>query len=148
MTTVETIDFDSVFHDITARLQKETEQRLHPPLIRLWDGDWNLRGEVKQEITASFTFRDDDTGMGVLEMPLDYYLSRWCVDVDERAPGVNIHVTVDKDGSRWGGRACSVKVLKGTDGRKIVRVEFKHDREELKYILVYPNPFACPPAFN
>lgn len=141
--TAPAIDFDSAFDEITARLKKEAEKRLQPPLIRLFDGNWNLRGPVKQEINASFQFLDGDTGIGTLDMPLDYYLSKWCIDTNAR-PTVNIHVTVDKDGARWGGRADSVKVIKDTDGRKMCRVTFKHDLEELNYMLVFPNPFLPP----
>jgi hypothetical protein len=140
MATVSTIDFDATFNDIAARLQKEADQRLVPPLIRFWDGDWNLRGVCKREIDANFVFADNETGTGSLSMPLDYYLSRWLVDVDER-PTTNVHITVDKDGARWDGRMDELQVLKDEQGMRYVRVIFKSSYEELHHILAWSNPF-------
>lgn len=140
---VETIDFDAVFADITERIQKEKERRLIPPLVRLWDGDWNLRGYVKRENSASFQYIDNETGTGVIEMPADYYLSRWVVDVHKR-PTTNVHITVDKDGARWGGRLAKAELIKDETGNRFVRATFRHDYEDLKHILVYANPFLPP----
>lgn len=140
MTSVETIDFDAVFTQITDRLKVEQNRRLVPPLVRLWDGDWNLRGIVKRENNASFQYLDNETGIGSLEMPLDYFMSKWLVDIDGRGT-TNVHITIDKDGSRWGGRMDEFKIIKDDDGRKYVRVIFKNDYEELKHILAWSNPF-------
>ncbi|SUE07145.1 Uncharacterised protein [Prescottella equi] len=100
VTTVQTIDFDAVFEQITAKIKTEADERLTPPLIRIWDGDWNLRGICKREIGAEFSFIDNETGVGMLEMPADYFLSEWLAAADER-PTSNVHVTMDKDGARW-----------------------------------------------
>ncbi|MFD7042311.1 phage tail protein [Rhodococcus jostii] len=135
-----TIDFDAVFGDITARLEKETQRRILPPRIRIFDGDWNLRGECRREISANFVFADNETGTGSIEMPLDYYLSQWLVDIDGRAT-TNVHIVVDKDGARWDGRMDELMVLKDEDGRRYVRVVFKSSYEELKHILCWSNPF-------
>lgn len=140
MTSVQTIDFDAVFTQITDRLKAEQNQRLTPPLVRLWDGDWNLRGIIKRENNASFQYLDNETGIGSLEMPLDYFMSKWLVDIDGRGT-TNVHITIDKDGSRWGGRMDEFKIIKDDDGRKYVRVIFKNDYEELKHILAWSNPF-------
>ncbi|MEA1798952.1 Gp37-like protein [Rhodococcus qingshengii] len=140
MTSVETIDFDAVFTQITDRLKVEQSRRLTPPLVRLWDGDWNLRGIIKRENNASFQYLDNETGIGSLEMPLDYFMSKWLVDIDGRGT-TNVHITIDKDGSRWGGRMDEFKIIKDDDGRKYVRVIFKNDYEELKHILAWSNPF-------
>ena len=140
MTSVETIDFDAAFAAITDRLKAEEKRRLQPPLVRLWDGDWNFRGIVKRENNASFQYVDNETGVGSLEMPLDYFLSKWLVDIDGRGT-TNVHITIDKDGSRWGGRMDEFKIIKDDDGRKYVRVIFKNDYEELKHILAWSNPF-------
>lgn len=140
VTSVETIDFDAVFTQITDRLKAEQNQRLTPPLVRLWDGDWNLRGIIKRENNASFQYLDNETGIGSLEMPLDYFMSKWLVDIDGRGT-TNVHITIDKDGSRWGGRMDEFKIIKDDDGRKYVRVIFKNDYEELKHILAWSNPF-------
>lgn len=143
MTSVETIDFDTVFGEIRERLEAEREHRILPPLVRLWDGDWNLRGEVKASISGSFQIIDNETGTGVLDMPLDYYMSQWLIDVKARNT-IGVHITVDKDGSRWSGRMGSVKLIKDSDGSKFVRVSFRHDYEELKHLLAYSNPWLPP----
>lgn len=135
-----TIDYDAVFDQITSRLKAEKDQRLQPPVVRLWDGDWNLRGTCHQAISASFQFLDNETGTGTLEMPADYYLSTWLADVDGRAT-TNVFVTMDKDGARWSGMMDELQVIKDEQGRRIVRVLFKHDYEHLKHILAWSNPF-------
>ncbi len=134
------IDFDGIFNEITDRLRKEKEERLAPPLVRIHDGDWNLRGIVRQEIAANFQYADNETGTGSLDMPLDYYMSRWIADVKGRGT-TNIHITVDKDGARWSGRMDEFKIIKTDTGQKIMRVFFKHDYEELKHILCWSNPW-------
>lgn len=140
---VETIDFDAVYNDITERIRARKEKRIEPPVVRLWDGDWNLRGYVKKENLGKFTYVDLDTGIGQLEMPLDYYLSKWLVDIDGRGT-TNVHVTVDKDGARWSGLMDELVVIKDEQGKRLVRATFKHDYEHLKHILVYANPFLPP----
>ncbi|MFI9507578.1 hypothetical protein [Nocardia sp. NPDC052566] len=104
--------------------------------MRLWDGNWVLRGTVRNEITAQWQLLDNETGIGVLEMPLDYFLSQWVIGHDQRSTA-NIHVTVDKDGIRWGGRLDEFEII---DDEK-VRCTFRHDLEELKHIRIWPNPF-------
>ncbi|OZD23971.1 phage tail protein [Rhodococcus sp. 06-156-3C] len=143
MATVETIDFDAVFESITERLEAEKERRIRPPLVRLWDGNWNLRGVVRKENNGSFQFIDNEVGKGIIEMPLDYYLSQWAINVKKRST-TNIHVTVDKDGARWSGRMEVVRVIKRDTGERYVRMEFNHDIQELQYILFYSNPWLPP----
>lgn len=140
MTTVETLDFDQLFEEITAQVKAEQEARIVPPMVRLWDGDWNLRGIVRQEISCSVQWLNNETGTASLEMPLDYYLSEWLVDVDGR-PTTNVHLTVDKDGARWSGMMSELQIHKNDKGIRYVRVIFQHDYEHLKHILVWSNPF-------
>lgn len=144
---VETIDFDTIFAGIADRITKEQDRRLLAPLVQLWDGDFNLRGVVKQENNASFQLIDNETGIGTIEMPADYFLSRWLVDVDDRATTA-VHVTVDKDGARWGGRMSKAELIKDENGQRYVRATFKHDYEEFKHLLVYSNPFVRRPGLN
>ncbi len=132
--------FDQVFHDITTRLRTDREKRLTPPNVRLWDGNWVLRGRVAQTFTGSFQEIDSETGTGKIEMPEEYFLSKWVVDHDARDVK-NIHVTVDKDGVRWSGRMDHYEIEKSPDGKTMVRVLFKHDYEEFKHILCWANPF-------
>ncbi|WP_418345277.1 phage tail protein [Rhodococcus pyridinivorans] len=140
MTTVPTIDFDTEFEGIVQQLKDEAEQRLAPPVVRLWDGDWNLRGVCKREFSCSVQWLNNETGTASIDMPLDYYLSEWLVDVDAR-PTTNVHLTVDKDGARWSGLMEELQIHKDDKGVRYVRVIFKHDYEHLKHILVWSNPF-------
>lgn len=147
MSTVETIDFDQVFGEITDRLKADSKRRLHTPLMRIWDGDWVYRGEVHREITASFQVLNNETGIGQIEMPASYYLSKWMTDVDGRAGHKNIFITVDYNGTRWSGMLDELEQYKDADGQRNVRATFKHDYEHLKHIIVYSNPFF-PPEFQ
>ncbi|PEH74643.1 phage tail protein [Nocardia sp. FDAARGOS_372] len=142
MTTVETIDFDQVFGEIDERLRKDQERRIRKPLVRIWDGDWNLVGEVHNEISAKFTLPENETGVGTIELPAQYYLSKWLTNHDDRLH--NVHVTVDKDGARWGGMLDDLEGYKDDTGRRVVKASFKSDYEHLKNILAYSNPFLPP----
>ncbi|MGW5267268.1 Gp37-like protein [Rhodococcus sp. NPDC003994] len=136
-------DFDAIFEQITAGIRAEREERIKPPVVRLWDGDWNLRGIVRNEYNAKWQTLDNETGTGSMDLPTDYFMTKWLLDINGRSTS-NVHVTVDKDGARWSGRMYSCKVVKGDDGRKFARVLFKHDFEETKHILCYSNPFLPP----
>ena len=140
MTAPAGIDFDTAFTEITNRLKAEEKRRLLPADVRLYDGDANFRGTVKRENAASFQYLDNETGIASLEMPLDYYLSRWIADIDSRGT-TNVLIRAEKDGSRWCGLMDEFKIIKGDDGRKFIRVTFKHDYEGLKHILAWSNPF-------
>ncbi|MDV6274099.1 phage tail protein [Rhodococcus erythropolis] len=140
MTAPAGIDFDTAFTEITNRLKAEEKRRLLPADVRLYDGDANFRGTVKRESAASFQYLDNETGIASLEMPLDYYLSRWIADIDSRGT-TNVLIRAEKDGSRWCGLMDEFKIIKGDDGRKFIRVTFKHDYEGLKHILAWSNPF-------
>ena len=140
---VVTMDPDAVWADFQQQIAAEKEERLKPPLVRLWDGSWNLRGVVSRINSANIQEINNDVGVADFELPLDYWLSEWVVNLDERTTK-NIHVTVDKDGARWGGRMESFSVVKNEDGTGILRLRFKHDIEELNHILVYSNPWLPP----
>lgn len=143
MATVETIDFDQVFGEIAERLTKDRERRIRPPLVRLWDGDWNYVGEVHREISAKFTLPENETGVGIVELPAHYYLSKWLTNHDDRATA-NVFITVDKDGARWSGMLDDLELYKDDTGRRVVKASFKSDYEHLKHIIAYSNPFLPP----
>lgn len=144
MATVETIDFDQVFNDIVERLKTDETRRLAKPLVRLWDGDWNFRGEVYNEIEASFQVINNETGKGTIVLPATYYLSRWMTDVDARAGHKNIFITVDYQGTRWSGALDELRQEKDETGYRTVTATFLHDYEHLKHIIAYSNPFLPP----
>nr|WP_256670535.1 hypothetical protein [Nocardia cyriacigeorgica] len=143
MTTVETIDFDKVFGEIAERLKRDHERRIKPPLTRIWDANGVLIGEVHNEISAKFTLPENETGLGVIELPAKYYLARWMTNHDDRTTD-NVIITVDKDGARWSGMLDDLEQYKGEDGQRVVKATFKSDYEHLKHILAYSNPFLPP----
>ncbi|WP_330185008.1 phage tail protein [Nocardia sp. NBC_01503] len=128
-----------------AKVQRKT-QRYARPLVRLWDGNWVLRGVSGAEVSADFRWTLNDTGVGVLVLPYDYYLARWAMDIynDDPRSGrttQNIHITVDKDGARWDGRLEKAVLKTDEQGTTTVELSFLHSYEELKHIICWSNPF-------
>lgn len=140
---VATIDPDVVWADFREQVAAEKAERLKPPLVRFWDGSWNLRGVVTRINSANVQWVDNETGVADFVLPLDYWMSEWIVNDDERDTK-NVHVTIDKDGARWSGRMEKFTVKKNNDGTGVLELRFKHDYEELKHILVYSNPWLPP----
>lgn len=122
-----------------AQRDARAKARRTPPMVRLWDGDWNLAGRVHGEIEGNFSWVLNDTGDGKLLLPVHHWLSRWVLNVEGRTD--NVHITVDKDGARWGGRMRRFKLRKEDDGTRYLELQFLHDYEELKRIQVWSNPF-------
>src|SRR5690606_14030642 len=117
LVAVSTIDFDAEFDAITSRLRAEREKRTRQPVVRIFDGNWTLRGRATHLYRADFQEIEWDTGVGVIEMPEEYYLSQWIVDHDNR-PNKNVHVSVDKDGVRWSGRMDRYVIERKEDGKR------------------------------
>ena len=118
-------------------------KRIAKPLIRLWDGDYVLRGEVSGERKGEFEFIENDVGTASIELPIDHYLARWVLDHKGRAKR-NVHITIDKQGARWSGCMDHYRVVRDKKGDAFVEVIFKHDLEQAKHILVWSNPFLRP----
>ena len=124
--------------------RREKIARLQPPLVRVWDGAWNWQGEIAAEYSGTFGWVSNDTGAGQIELPIDHYVARWVWDENgrmDRGEYRNVHITVDKDGARWGGRLEDVAVDKRSDGSVVLICRFLHDYENLKWYGVPPNPF-------
>lgn len=124
------------------RLAREA-QRLAPPQIRLWDGDYTLRGEVAGERGGEFEFIENETGTATIELSLTHYLAKWVMDHKGRSKR-NIHMTIDKQGARWSGCMDHYKVVRTKNGDAYLEVVFKHDFEQTKHILCWSNPFLLP----
>ena len=116
--------------------------------IRLFDGNWVERGEIMHTLGGGVTLTLNDTGSIVVELAIDRedrrgtYLAHWALDMDARGTS-NIHVIVEKDGARIGGRAApdnGVTLKQGDDGDRVV-LTFLEDTEELKHVHVAANPF-------
>ncbi|MGW5435582.1 Gp37-like protein [Nocardia asteroides] len=137
---------DEIHENALAIRRQRRDLRISPPLIRLWDGDWNLRGICRAEVSGDFKWLLNESGTGQLVIPADHYLAKWIMDARGRSTQ-NIHITVDKDGARWGGRMKTATLKKTETGLKTVVVQFMHDYEELKYIQVWSNPLL-PAAFQ
>lgn len=114
-------------------------RRTAPALVRLWDGDWNLRGRVAGDLKAEFRWVLNNTGTGTITLPADHHLAKWAVDWNSRGTK-NIHITVDKDGARWAGRMSGVSVRKKDSGEREVEIRFLDFIEDLKHIRVWSNP--------
>jgi hypothetical protein len=120
--------------------EDRADARRAPSLIRIWDGDWNYIGTVHDALEYAFTWRLNDTGPGHLEMPTSSWLAKWVMDHRGRETK-NVHITMDRQGSRWSGRLDRMVISKQEDGQRSLNLEFLHDYEELKHIYVWPNPY-------
>jgi hypothetical protein len=112
-------------------------------MIRMWDGDYRLRGEVAGERGGDFEFIENDTGTGSLQLPLDHYLAKWVMDHKGRSKR-NVHITIDKQGARWSGCMDRYTVVRDDFGDVYLDIIFKHDYEQAKHIICWANPFLLP----
>ncbi|AKU45423.1 minor tail protein [Mycobacterium phage Nhonho] len=128
---------------VMKRRQKREDERIAPPLIRLWDGDYKLRGQLVGERSHKFEFIENETGTASITISLDHYLAKWIASHKGRARR-NVHVSFDKQGARWTGRMDHYDIVRTKEGDVYMEVVFKHDYEELKHIYVWANPFLRP----
>lgn len=136
-------DHQRVWDYAAERRAKREKARLEPPLVRLWDGDYVLRGICAGWRELEFEFIENDVGTASLVLPLDHYMSKWVMDHKGRFKR-NVHITIDKQGARWAGRMDQYKVVRTKEGDVYVEIFFKHDLEEAKHILCWSNPFLRP----
>lgn len=133
-------DHQMFWEQIQARKLKRELKRLEAPLVRLWDGEYRLRGVVAGWREVDFEFIENETGVASIKLPLDHYLARWVMDHKGRTKR-NVHVTMDKQGARWSGCMDHYRVVREKGGDAYIEILFKHDFEQLKHILVWANPF-------
>lgn len=136
-------DHQRVWDTCAAWKAERERKRLAPPIVRLWDGDYNLRGQVAGERKLEFEFIENDVGTASIELPLDHYLARWVMDHKGRTKR-NVHLTIDKQGARWSGCMDQYRVVRDKKGDAYIELLFKHDLEQAKHILVWSNPFLRP----
>lgn len=125
---------------VQQRRAKMEMERLRPPMIRLWDGDMNLRGEVAGERGGEMSFVENDTGVASLQLSLDHYLAKWVMNHRGRTKR-NVIVTIDKQGARWSGFMDHYRVVREKGGDCYLEIVFKSDYEQAKHILCWANPF-------
>lgn len=133
------VDVNALHERIALKKLAMEKARRKRPLIRLWDGDWNLYGELAGERAGSFEFIENETGTASLKIPVSHYIALWVADHRGRAKK-NVHVTFDKQGARWGGRMDHYKIVRSKND-VYLEIVFKHDYEELKHIRCWANPF-------
>ena len=136
-------EHQNLWNIVSERKAAKEKARLSPPLIRLWDGDYNFRGQVAGERSGEFTFIENETGTASIVLPLEHYLAKWVMDHKGRTKR-NVHMTIDKQGARWSGCMDHYKVVRTKDGDCYLEIIFKDDFEQTKHILVWSNPFLRP----
>lgn len=128
-------------HDRAIAVADErARKRLSPPLVRLWDGDWNCRSVVAGEISGSAKRVSNAPGSIELVLPWGHHLRDWLLSQRKQAARKNVHVTVDKDGARISGRLAKLIVSKTERGERQLRLLFADDIEELDHIRLWANP--------
>lgn len=138
-----TLDDHKRVWDTCAKWKADREaKRIAHPLIRLWDGDYRLRGVVAGERSGEFEFIDNDVGTASIQLPIDHYLAKWVMDHKGRTKR-NVHITIDKQGARWSGCMDQYTVVRKREDAYI-DILFKHDYEQTKHIMVWANPFLRP----
>lgn len=128
---------------IKARWDWREKERLKAPLVRLWDGDYRLRGQCAGWRSIEYEFIENDTGVATIQLSLDHYLAKWVMNFRGRAKR-NVHVTIDKQGYRWSGFMDHFKVVTTDSGDQYLEIVFQHDYEQAKHILCWANPFLRP----
>jgi hypothetical protein len=129
-----------VWDNVQAKKAWAEKERLKPPQICLYDGDFNLRGEVAGERGGEFEFIENDTGTASLQLSLSHYLAKWVMDFRGREKR-NVIITIDKQGARWSGFMDHYRVVREKGGDAYLEIIFKHDYEQAKHILCWANPF-------
>lgn len=135
------LDECNAIWDTTLKQEAERRRkRLLAPVAKLWDGDWKICGLLHGALILRFGWKMNNTGTALVRLPLDHHLAKWVMNPYGR-PNRNIHMTVDKDGARWGGRMKNFEIVKEDDGERYLDIEFLDDYEEVKYYNVWSNPF-------
>ena len=135
-----TSELDNIYDSIAEFKHQRELKRRTDPVVRIFDGDFNLRGYVTGHYSCEVEFLLNDTGGGHLNLPEDHHIAQWVFKYWERDTS-NVHMVVDKDGARWDGKLDSCTVSQDEDGVRTVELKFLSSYEELKHILVWPNPF-------
>ncbi len=141
---------DTIWAETRALKRDEERTRRKQPLIRLWDGEYELQHIVGNEYSAQFSFISNDTGPGRLELPHDSPAAEWIHDTQgrlDRGEGRGVHITVDHCGARWSGMLDKYSIEQREDGDTVLVADWLHDYEHLKWRSLWSNPFL-PAAFQ
>lgn len=139
-----TADIDSarfpVVASVAADLAEREKARVAPPVLRVWDGNWNLRSIVAGEIEGRAVRRSNATGEIEFTIPKGHYLWDWFMSRRDATSAQNTFLTVDKDGARISGCVDKITFSKDKDGRETCTVHALDDMEMLKSIRIWSNP--------
>ena len=141
---------DTIWAETRALKRDEERTRRKQPLIRLWDGEYELQHIVGNEYNGQFSFISNDTGPGRLELPADSPAAQWIHDTQgrlDRDEGRGVHITVDHCGARWSGMLDKYSIEQREDGDTALVADWLHDYEHLKWRSLWSNPFL-PAAFQ
>lgn len=135
---------NAIWEATQAAQRDEARIRREAPIMRLWDAEWMLQHVVGNPIEYEFEWIDNDAGAGMVAVLAESELGQWAMDFegrDLREEGVNVHITADYVGARWGGRMEDVSAELTSTGDEIVTITFLHDIENTKWIECFPTPF-------
>ncbi|MDJ0010091.1 hypothetical protein [Gordonia alkanivorans] len=119
-----------------------------PAKVELYDGNWSYRGQAVERLGGELDLIENDTGSITIELPIDMkerrrtFLAHWALDQEKRGTS-NIHIIVEKDGARVGGRADpkkGVTLKQSPEGDRVV-LTFLEDTQELKHVHMAAAPF-------
>lgn len=129
----------------TRRHKREEDRiRRQRPLVRVWDGEYELQHLMSVEYKATWALISNDSGPARTELPFDSHVAQWIHDMEgrvDRGEGRNVHVTVDYCGARMGYRLDKASVEQRDDGDVALVCDWLHDYEETKWYTVWSNPF-------
>ncbi len=116
--------------------QKIAEQRTRQeqPLVRLWDGEWNIQHVLGAEYSCKLSWVSNDSGPGQIELPYTHPAAQWVYDHESRitrGEGRTVGLTVDYCGARWSGILDKSAVEQREDGDLVLVMDFIHDYEHL-----------------
>ncbi|GAB4584397.1 Gp37-like protein [Nocardia sp. IFM 10818] len=137
------VDLNKVYTRARAKHRRWERERIQRPLIRIWDGDMRLYGEVVGELSHTFEFIENDAGTAAIRLPIAHYIAVWIANHKGRQKR-NVMVTFDKQGARWSGSMVRFNVVKEKDGTRYLEATFIHDFAHLSHIRVFSNPWLPP----
>lgn len=118
------------------------------PLLRLWDKDMKLIGQIASERSVMVEEVMADSGGATVTLRRDNWLSDFILY--DRRVEEDLHITMDPIASapdwrtRWGGKVLNVNAKRDSEGLHTVELEAVSNREHLKHILAGANPIFPP----
>lgn len=124
--------------------------RQDPPLIRAWDGNFQLQHVIRTDDGIDLTEIENDTGTGSIVLDGDHPAAPWCWDLKGRLDAgqtIDIFITVDYVGKRMSWRVADV-VMRVDDLATVqITLMLEHDYEQLKSRTLWPTP-TTPAGFQ